>query len=45
MLGHPWELTLRVDGTIADTLGACFLDRRCLDKKAYFDRLLDEAGR
>ncbi len=40
MLGQPWELTLRVNGTIKAQLGACFLDRRCPGKKAYFDALL-----
>jgi len=40
ILGHPWELTLRVNGTIKGTLGACYLERRCPGKKAYFDRLL-----
>jgi len=40
VLGHPWELTLRVDGTIQERLGSCFLERRCPGKKSYFDRLL-----
>lgn len=44
VLGNPWALTLRVNGTIKARLGSCFLDRRCPEKKAYFDRLLSEAG-
>lgn len=40
VLGHPWELTLRVNGTIQERLGSCFLERRCPGKKIYFDRLL-----
>lgn len=40
LMGRPWELTLRVDGTIKGRLRACFHDRRCPDKKSYFDRLL-----
>jgi hypothetical protein len=40
LLGQPWDLTLRVNGTIKAQLGACFLDRRCPGKKAYFDALL-----
>lgn len=40
VLGNPWELTLRVNGTIQEQLGSCFLERRCPDKKSYFDRLL-----
>lgn len=45
MLNQPWELTLRVNGTIKARLAACFLDRRCPEKKAYFDALLAGAGR
>lgn len=40
VLGHPWELTLRDQGTIKERLGSCFLERRCPGKKSYFDRLL-----
>jgi hypothetical protein len=40
LMGRPWELTLRVNGTIKGRLRACFVDRRCPDKKTYFDRLL-----
>lgn len=40
VLGHPWELNLRVQGTLKERLGSCFLDRRCPDKKSYFDRLV-----
>lgn len=40
VLGHPWELTLRVHGTMTERLGSCFLDRRCPGKKSYFDRLV-----
>lgn len=40
MLGQPWEMILRVNGTIKGRLGSCFLDRRCPRKKAYFDALL-----
>lgn len=40
VLGHPWELTLRDQGTIRERLGSCFLERRCPGKKSYFDRLL-----
>lgn len=45
MMGRPWELILRVDGTIKSRLQSCFLDRRCPLKKAYFDALLAEEGR
>lgn len=45
MMGRPWELILRVDGTIRGRLGACFADRRCARKQAYFDALLGEGGR
>ncbi len=45
MTGRPWTLTLRVDGTIKARLGSCFLDRRCPEKKAYFDRLLSGEAR
>lgn len=44
MLGHPWELTLRVNGTIRGRLGSCYLERRCPDKKVYFERLLGDPG-
>jgi hypothetical protein len=40
VLGHPWELTLRDQGTIRERLGSCFLERRCPGKRSYFDRLL-----
>lgn len=40
VLGHPWELTLRINGTIEEQIGSCFLERRCPGKKSYFDRLL-----
>ena len=45
MMGHPWELTLRVDGTIRAQLGSCFLDRRCPGKKAYIANLLTDPAR
>jgi len=44
-LGHPWELTLRVRGTIKEQLGSCFLERRCPGKKSYFDLLLADWAR
>lgn len=40
MLGQPWKMILRVNGTIKAELNACYLDRRCPRKKAYFDALL-----
>lgn len=44
-MGRPWELILRVDGTIKGRLQSCFLDGRCPLKKAYFDALLAEDAR
>jgi hypothetical protein len=45
MMDRPWELILRVDGTIRGRLQSCFVDRRCPQKKAYFDALLAEDAR
>lgn len=45
MMGRPWELILRVDGTIKGRLQSCFIDRRCPHKEAYFDALLAEGAR
>jgi hypothetical protein len=45
MMGRPWELILRVDGTIKGRLQSCFVDRRCPLKRAYFDALLAEDAR
>jgi hypothetical protein len=45
MMDRPWELILRVDGTIKGRLQSCFVDRRCPEKKAYFDALLAEDDR
>lgn len=45
MMSRPWELILRVDGTIKGRLRSCFLDGRCPLKKAYFDALLADDGR
>ena len=42
VLGLPWELTLRVNGTIKGRLGSCYLERRCPDKQDYFETLLDD---
>jgi hypothetical protein len=40
VLGQPWTLILRTNGTIRARLSSCFVDRRCPAKKAFFDRLL-----
>jgi hypothetical protein len=45
MMGRPWELILRVDGTIKGRLQSCFVDRRCPLKKAFFDTFLAEDAR
>ncbi len=45
LMQRPWELTLRKNGTIVGTLGSCFTDGRCRDKRDYFDRLFAEVRR
>ena len=44
MMGRPWEMILRVDGTIRGRLQSCFLDGRCRAKRGYLDALLLEEG-
>ena len=44
MLGEPWELTFRVDGSIVTEIGSCLTDGRCPGKRAYFDALFANVG-